>query len=166
RPNIFRIPKEKKCIIILSNCANQSAYDLFENTMKVFRRNEWIRPFRILSDTLYPIMQQDSIKSAIYTYKYLKKNHPTAYDYSSESLELFGERLMLLQKYQEAVAIFSLAVEEEPNFIYGYLHLGRAFEKLGEQNEAIKAYKIAVVKGDNTRVGNDAAFQLKKLNHN
>lgn len=164
RSNIFRIPNEKKCIILLSNCANQSAYELFENIVSIFREKQWKKPQKLLADALYPILQQSSVENVIETYLQLKKNDSTAFDFSSSSLELFAERLMLLQNYAAAAAIFQLAVQEEPNYIYGYFFLGRAYEKMEKTDEAIKAYQIAVNKGNNSRPGIDASFQLKRLN--
>ena len=164
RAVIFRIPNEKKCVILLSNCANQSGYDLFENIMQLFRGKPWKRPKQLLADTLYKIMQQSSIENAIQAYRNLKKRDSTLYDYRSSSLEFLGERLMLFQNYNEAAAIFQLIVQENPNDASGYFYLGKAYEKWGKFAEAIKAYQIAVSKGKNSRPAIDAAFQIKYLN--
>src|SRR5690606_39658843 len=79
RSNIFRIPNEKKCIIILSNCANQTAYELFENIIHIFREKQWKEPPKPLADILYPILQKGSIEQMIATYHQLKKSDNNAY---------------------------------------------------------------------------------------
>jgi len=163
RANIFRIPNEKKCIILLSNCANQSAYDLFENTMKLFRGSKWKEPKKLLADTLYTIMQKTSVADAIQAYKNLKKTDSTIFDFSILSLEFLGERLLVFQNYEAASAIFQLAVEVNPDYTYGYFYLGKAFEEWGKLKEAITAYQTAVMKGKNSRPAIDAAFQLRYL---
>lgn len=163
RANVFRIPEEKKCIILLSNTADQSAYDLFEAIMRVFRGREWNQPKYLLADTLFKVMQTASLQKAISLYKTLKRTDSTRYDYSSYALELLGERLLLLSKYAEAVAIFELAVEEDPTYTYGYLYIGRAYEKWGKLEKAIEAYEKAVMKDKGSRPGIDAAFQIKYL---
>jgi len=163
RAVIFRIPNEKKCIILLSNCANQSGYDLFENIMHLFRGNAVKEAKQLLADTLYKIMRQSSIENAIQTYKNLKRNNSTLYTYTTSSLEFLGERLMLFENYKEAVAIFELAVEEDPNYTSGFFYLGKAYEKWGKFDDAIKAYQLAVSKGKNSRPAIDAAFQIKYL---
>lgn len=163
RANMFRIPSEKKCVILLSNSADQSSYELFENIMHIFRGINWAVPKKLLADTLFAVMQNTSIENAILLYKKMKVTDSTSYNYSSYALELLGERLLMLSMYPEAAAIFQLAVNEYPTYTYGYLYLGRAFEKWGKQNEAIAAYKKAVSQDKNSRPGIDAAFRLKQL---
>jgi CubicO group peptidase (beta-lactamase class C family) len=163
RANIFRVPAEKRCVILLSNSANQSSYELFENIMQVFRDRDWKRPKKLLADTLFTLMQSSSAEQAIQLYKTLKATDSTMYDYSSYALELLGERLLMLGMYPEAAAIFQLAVNEHPNYTYGYLYMGRAYEKWGKQKEAIRAYQKAVTQDKHSRPGIDAAFQLKHL---
>lgn len=163
RANIFRIPSEKKCIILLSNSANQSAYELFENIMKLFRGGNWKEPQKLLADTLYSIMQRTSVEDAIQAYKDLKRTEPAMFDFSSYSLELLGERLLLIKNYESAAAIFQLAVEMDPDYTYGYYFMGRAFEKGSKIQEALRAYQAAVRKDKDSRPGIDAAFQIKYL---
>ncbi|HUC82807.1 MAG TPA: serine hydrolase [Flavisolibacter sp.] len=163
RANMFRIPLEKKCIILLSNSANQSAYELFENSMHLFRGRQWSEPKKLLSDTIFNIIKENSVEQAVQLYKKLKATDSTKYDYSSYALELLGERLLMLSMYSEAAAIFQLAVSEYPSYTHGYLYMGRAYEKCGKIKEAIMAYQKAVAEGKNSRPGIDAAFQLKHL---
>jgi CubicO group peptidase (beta-lactamase class C family) len=163
RANMFRVPSEKKCVIFLSNCANQSAYELFENMMQLFRGRDWKRPKKLIADTLFTVMQRTSIEQAVQLYKTLKATDSTMYDYSSYALELLGERLFMLDMYPEAAAIFQLAVKEYPKYTYGYFYMGQAYEKWGKRKEAIIAYQKAVTQDKNSRPGVDAAFQLKHL---
>ena len=163
RALMFRIPAEKKCVILLSNSANESGYELFENIMKIFRGRIWEEPRKLLADTLYTIIQKASVKEAIQSFKNLRNNDSIMFDFGSSSLELLGERLLLKQSYEEAVAIFKLAVEVNPNYTYGYFYLGKALEKQGKISEAINAYQTAVLKDKNSRPGIDAAFQIKHL---
>ncbi len=163
RSVIFRIPSERKCIILLSNAANQSGYDIFEGIMQIFRGREWQQPKKILGDTLFLAINEVSIEHAVKLYKTLKSGAPGMFDYSSYALELLGERLMMLGQYDWAAAIFRLAINEFPDYTYGYLYLGRSYERLGQISEAISAYQKAVEKNRDSRPGRDAAFQLKYL---
>ncbi|TDE17786.1 serine hydrolase domain-containing protein [Dyadobacter psychrotolerans] len=152
RSNIFRITSERKCIILLSNCANQSSYDLFSQAMKIFRIGTWDKPGKLLTDTLYNLIRESTSDSAIEIYRDLKLNHPNKYNYSSSSLEHLGERLLILGKYAEAAAIFQLSTKEFPSYTNGYFYEGRAYEKLGKRKEAIKAYNKAVLQNKSSRV--------------
>ncbi|MEO7446191.1 MAG: tetratricopeptide repeat protein, partial [Ferruginibacter sp.] len=154
---------EKKCVILLSNCANESGYELFENIMKIYRGGTWEKPRKLIADTLYTVMQKSSVADAIRVYKNLKKTDSTAFDYSSSALEWLGERLLLFKDYEAATAIFKLATEVNPDYAYGYFYLGHVYEKWGKLPEAIEAYQMAVTKDKNARSGIDAAFQLQYL---
>lgn len=103
------------------------------------------------------------IEEGIEHYKKIKKGNAGGYDLSSSSLELLGERLLLLQKYAEASAVFQLAVEQYPEYVYGYFYLGRVYEKWGKTKEAIAAYQKAADKGNGSRASIDAVFQIKYL---
>ena len=166
RSNIFRVPSEKKCVILLSNCANQSSYDLFTQVMRIFRNKTWDKPNKLLADTLYDVMRNTTIENAVLLYKNLKINNPHQYDYGSSSLEHLGDRLLQLEKYAEATAIFQLSTQEFPKYTDGYFYLGRAYEKWGKRNKALEAYRKAVSQNSVSRAGKDAAFQINYLkNH-
>ena len=163
RSVIFRVPAEKKCVIMLSNCANQSAYELFVNVMRLFDGIALIQPNHLLADKLYAIMQATSVEDVALNYRALKTEEPANYDYSSSSLELLGERLMLLRNFTWAAAVFQLAVEEYPDYTYGYYYLGKAYEQVGKRDEAIQSYHEAIRRDKNSRPAIESAFQIKHL---
>ncbi|MBC7829086.1 MAG: tetratricopeptide repeat protein, partial [Chitinophagaceae bacterium] len=163
RAVIFRIPSENKCVILLSNCANQSGYNLFENVLRIFRGGSWDIPKQLLADTLYKIIRKGGVAELSKAYHNLKFADFPTYNFSTASLEFLGERLMVSQNYSAAVAVFLLAVDEDPSFAYGYLYLGRAYEKLGRVDIAIKAYKKAITVNKTSRAANEAVFQIRYL---
>jgi CubicO group peptidase (beta-lactamase class C family) len=165
RSLIFRVPEEKKCIILLSNCANQSGYEMFENVMRIFRGQPITKAGRLLADTLYTVMQKNSVEKAIETFYRLKLADSTSYDFSTASLEFLGERLLLFQNYKAAIAVFKLAVAENPDYAYGYFYLGKTYEKSGMNDEAIEAYQRTIDLDKKSRPGIDAAFQIKALSN-
>jgi tetratricopeptide (TPR) repeat protein len=83
------------------------------------------------------------------------------YDYSSYSLELLGERQLMLGMYLEGAAIFQLAVNEFPTYTYGYLYMGRAYEESGKQKDAIQAYQKIVTKDKKIKTWNRRSFSTK-----
>ena len=112
--------------------------------MRIFRKGIWDKPGKLLADTLYDVMRNTSTENAVQLYKKLKATSPDQYDYGSSSLEHLGERLLSLEKYAEAAAIFQLSTAEYPKYTDGYFYLGRTYEKWGKMEEAIKAYKKVV----------------------
>ena len=63
--------------------------------------------------------------------------------------------------HSEATA-FQLAVEKDPIFTYGYIYSGRALKK-GRVNDAITAYKKAIIIEKTSRAANEAAYQIRHL---
>lgn len=63
-----------------------------------------------------------------------------------------GQAFMRHNKYEQAASHFAVAVELDPDYSAAWKHYGKALEKSGMLNEAIKAYtkgiKVAEKKGD------------------
>ena len=55
-----------------------------------------------------------------------------------------GVELGLRGKYQEAIAEFSKAIEEDPDHVAAQTSLGVAFRRLGEENRALSRYEAAL----------------------
>jgi CubicO group peptidase (beta-lactamase class C family) len=163
RSLIVRIPKEKICIILLSNCASESGYELTENILRLLNGKPVINPKPLLADTLYSVISTEGMPAAVKLYRNLKILYPDRYEFNSASLEWMGEGLLHLNEYEKAAEVFKFALNEFPDYTYGWLYLGRAYEKNGRNADAINAYENAVKKDKNSRPGRDAAFQLNYL---
>jgi len=79
-----------------------------------------------------------------------------------------GQAFMRHEKYEQAASHFAIAVELDPNYSAAWKNYGKALEKSGALNEAIKAYthgvKVAKKMGDKQAEREMNAF-LKKLLH-
>lgn len=77
-----------------------------------------------------------------------------------------GQAFVRHQKYDQAVEHFARAVELDPDYSAAWKNYGKALEKSGKLNEAIKAYtkgmKVAAKKGDKQAEREMSVF-LKKL---
>ena len=77
-----------------------------------------------------------------------------------------GQAFMRHNKYEQAAAHFAIAIELDPDYSAAWKNYGKALEKSGMLNEAIKAYtkgiKVAERKGDKQAEREMTAF-LKKL---
>lgn len=76
----------------------------------------------------------------------------------SNANKAFRER-----SYEKAVLAYRDAIEISPNFHHYYVNLAIALERLGLENEAIKAYERAVKLGAQDILIADALKRLKKL---
>ncbi len=77
-----------------------------------------------------------------------------------------GQAFMRHNKYEQAVSHFAIAVELDPNYSAAWKSYGKALEKTGMLNEAIKAYKngikVAEKNGDKQALKEMEVF-LKRL---
>jgi tetratricopeptide (TPR) repeat protein len=73
------------------------------------------------------------------------KNNPVnVYQNIEAEINLFGYRLITLQKFNEAIEMFKLNVELYPESANVYDSLGDAYENQGNKTEAIKNYEKAL----------------------
>ena len=66
-----------------------------------------------------------------------------------------------LKKYSEAATVLQKAVMVQNNYDKGYYYLGRCFEKLNNKEDAIEAYKMALLYDPNYEEAQDALGKLQ-----
>ena len=163
RAILFRIVSESKCIVLLSNSSDESAYAIFEGMMSIFRNRPWTKPKKILADTLYQILTRVSVGKMKDYYNEKIKKDPELAPLRLMQLEFLGERLMLLRRFRQAIEVFQLAVDDNSEYANGFYYLGRCYERLNETDKAITHYKIAAAKSEGPRPKADALFQVRYL---
>ena len=72
-----------------------------------------------------------------------------------------GIALYDLKKYSEAATVLQKAVMVQNNYDKGYYYLGRCFEKLNNKEDAIEAYKMALLYDPNYVEAQDALGKLQ-----
>jgi len=81
------------------------------------------------------------VEAAIKEYRELKEKHPKEYDFSPEALNMLGYQLLQVKKkVKEAIEIFKLNVEVNPNYANAYDRLAQAYMVNGDRELAIKNY--------------------------
>jgi tetratricopeptide (TPR) repeat protein len=82
----------------------------------------------------------DKIKAIGYFDQCLNLDYHYMLAYREKAIALFE-----LKKYYEAVTLLNKAVTLQNNFDEGYYWLGRSLEKLNKTQDAIAAYKMALL---------------------
>jgi len=90
------------------------------------------------------IIGEQGIDAAIADYRDLWENRKAFYDFRPSSLNGLGYALLRREKYEDAIAIFKLNVEQYPNYANGYDSLGEAYMKAGQRENAIRNYEKAI----------------------
>jgi len=58
-------------------------------------------------------------------------------------MDTLGWALVHLGKFEDAVGELSEAVRVDPEFCIGYLHLGQAYRRMGEFDQAVRVLELA-----------------------
>lgn len=114
-----------------------------------------------ISEAIIQTISERDIDAAIVLYLDLKKEYPYYYDLGEAVLNVAGYRLLGEEKYNEAIEIFKLNVENFPESANVYDSLGEAYMKNGNKELAVKNYRKSL----NLNPGNNNAREmLQRLN--
>jgi tetratricopeptide (TPR) repeat protein len=115
-----------------------------------------------LSEELTGVYETAGIDSTVARYTMLRERFygAGAYDFSEKSLNELGSSLMERGRYEDAIRIFRLNVEQNPNSSFAYSSLADAYAAAGHKDLAIQNYEKAVQLEPRNR---EAEQKLKEL---
>lgn len=122
-----------------------------------------------IGDVLETTIQRKGVEAAIRQYRELKSTQADVYDFDDQ-YELaqgggggigVGEKLLIANKFQDAIKIYKLNAEAFPGWWWNYDSLGDAYAAAGEKELAIKNYKKSLQLDPAQTY---AAIKLKQLN--
>src|SRR5215213_1943830 len=116
---IIRFPKEKNLIVMLDNTGQN--VDRPAETITSILYNQ---PYDLPKMSIVPVIEKaiadKGIEAGIATYRELKAKQSATYDFSEPELNQLGYRLMATGKLKEAIEIFKLNVEANPQGFNAY----------------------------------------------
>jgi len=98
----------------------------------------------LISDVLKKTIQEKDVAAAVKQYHELKSAQPAAYDYNAQELIGLGYDLLHAKKTTDAIEIFKLSVETDPNYYNTWDSLADAYFEHGDTDLAIQNYKKAL----------------------
>lgn len=110
------------------------------------------------AEYLYNVALESGVEEAIADYYALAADSLDSYRVNAEELRTTGAQLVELGRRADAIAIFSLATVEYPNYVEGYVGLGDAYLADGNRGHALRAYKRALA------LDPDHAYAKTRLN--
>ena len=115
-----------------------------------------------LSEELMGVYESAGIDSTVARYTMLRERFygAGAYDFSEKSLNELGSSLMEKGRHEDAIRIFRLNVEQNPNSSFAYSSLADAYAAAGQKDLAIQSYEKAVQLEPRNR---EAEQKLKEL---
>jgi len=99
-----------------------------------------------LSDELADVYGKAGIDSTVARYTMLRDRFYAAgsYDFSERSLNELGASLLAKGRHDDAIRIFQLNVQQNPNSSFAYSSLADAYAAAGQKDLAIQNYEKAV----------------------
>lgn len=113
-----------------------------------------------IAETLLKTIQERDIEAAVKQYHELKTTQLAAYDFSEDELIGLGYQLIETKKFKDAIEIFKLSVDANPQSFNAYDSLAEAYLDNGNNELAIANYKKSLeLNPQNT----NAVDKLKQL---
>jgi CubicO group peptidase (beta-lactamase class C family) len=156
---LIRVPEEQHLVVLLSNTTSVPLSALAEGIIEVlYGRDPAPAPLpirRILATTA----RDAGAEAAIARYRELRADAPEGTTYERE-LNATGYTLLQLDRIDDAIAIFTLTVEENPESWNAHDSLAEAYAEAGRREDAIRSYARSLqLNPDNT----NAINQLQDL---
>jgi CubicO group peptidase (beta-lactamase class C family) len=101
-------------------------------------------PKRSIAETLYKIVIEKNVASAIAEYRKLKEANSPTFDFSETELNTLGYQLLGMKRRKDAIEIFKLNVEMFPKSANPYDSLGETYLADDQKDLALASYKKAV----------------------
>jgi tetratricopeptide (TPR) repeat protein len=107
-------------------------------------------PTREVRETVWQNIEENGLAAGIRRYHELKQIYPPE-GFDEFVLNSLGYRLLLAERYDDAIAIFRLNIEEYPDAWNPYDSLGEAYMRAGDLESAIGFYERSLeLNPDNT----------------
>ncbi|HKQ99488.1 MAG TPA: tetratricopeptide repeat protein, partial [Pyrinomonadaceae bacterium] len=113
-----------------------------------------------LLETLNDALTEGGVELALKRFREFKAEPVNAYAATEEALLIAGQRLLNEKKPEQALALFKLDAEENPDSFRAYLALGEAYSRIGNKEQAVKNMKKALELNPKSY---DAAESLRQL---
>ena len=158
---IVRFPEQRNLIVLLDNTSQGAALNGLQRTItNILYGQNFDLPRMPLAETLHQTIQEKGIDAGLAQYRDLKAKQAAVYEFGEPELNRLGYMLLQQRKLKEAIEIFKLNVEANPNGSNTYDSLGEAYMMNGDTELAIKNYKKSVeLNPQNT----NAVATLKRL---
>jgi hypothetical protein len=114
-----------------------------------------------IADILSQTISSSGIDAAVKQYYGLKSGHPTDYNFDEQELNTLGYQLLGKKNFKDAIRIFQLNVEANPQSANTYDSLAEAYMDNGDRDLAIANYQKSLQLNPSNK---NAAEMLKKLN--
>lgn len=157
---ITRIVDDKNLIVILNNIGTSPTLDISTNITKILYGDNYNYPKKPFASYLHEIILEEGIDAAINTANELLKEEKDLFDISERELNALGYTFLGEDKFDVAIAILQLNIDQFPKSFNVYDSMGEAFMVKGDKEKAREYYKKSVELNPQNQNGFD---KLKEL---
>ena len=157
---MFRVPKSKTTIILLSNVTGGRLRDMTRSILGVLYDKPYDRAKQSVATSLKNDIQKIGLEKAISAYR-VNKEKKSEYYLNEGELNGAGYEFLAQKKFSEAIAIFTLMVEAFPRSSNAYDSLGEGYMMSGDKENAIKNYEKSIELNPNNDNGKEMLKKLK-----
>ena len=142
---LTRVVDKQQTIILLDNVGlGQYHGKITNSTISILNGQPFDAPKKSIAETLYKIVRDKDVASAVAEYRKLKAENGAMYDFSEGELNTLGYQLLGMKRTKDAIEIFKLNVEMFPKSANPYDSLGEAYLADNQKDLALANYKKAV----------------------
>ncbi|MHB1048650.1 MAG: serine hydrolase [Bacteroidota bacterium] len=158
---MFRVPKTKTTIILLSNVTGGRLRDVTRSILGIVYGKPYDKAKQSAAVTLKNDIQKIGLEKAVSAYR-VNKEKKSEYYLNEGELNGAGYEFLAQKKFKEAIALFTLMVESFPRSSNAYDSLGEGYMESGDKENAIKNYEKSVELNPNNDNGKEMLKKLKK----
>lgn len=138
---IERIIEGKHLIVLLNNTPRARLAQMSDAIIRILYDKPYDLPKKSIAETMYKTWKEKDLQSAIQQYETLKKEKPEEYNFQETELNMLGYYLLEnKKKTEDAIEIFKLNLQVNPEYANGYDSLAEAYMISGNKDLAIKNY--------------------------
>lgn len=141
---ITRVPADKSSIILLNNTGNADLYRMSRAISGILYDKPYKMPKKSTAHAMLDVIKKEGLEKGFSFYEKVKDSE--LYNLDENELNLVGYEFLQANKLEEAAAIFKLNLEVFPTSANVYDSYGEVLLLLGKKEEAIKNYRISVLR--------------------
>ena len=160
---ISRLIDDKHLIVLLNNTGGIDGRGISVGIINILYGKPYDLPKKSIADILHETILKKNVASALKQYHELKDMYPDDYDFGLGDLNGLGIDLRDVGRLDEAIEIYKLIIEIDPDWFEGYNGIANVYRLKGDKELAIKYYAKSLEVNPNIRYATVISKMLKIL---
>lgn len=141
---IQRLIEDRHLVVLLNNTGGAPLMDMSRGIRNILYGKDAPAPKKPLAEALYPVWKEKGLDGVIEQYRAWKDTKPADLNVQPRGLGGLSGHLASIKRYEDAIRLLTLILEEDPKAIWVHGALGDAYRDSGEREKAIRSYAKAL----------------------